>query len=95
MDRMNKTIGRRAFLAVSAMGLTSTLAGCLSLGAGAPVTYDLAPGAPGAVPQRSNRTIVVREPSTIATYDSQRIVVRQPGGVLSYLEDSQWTDTLP
>lgn len=90
---MPEKIGRRAFLSVTAIGLTSVLAGCL--GASAPVTYDLAPGALGAVRRRSNRTIVVREPSTIATYDSQRIVVRQPGGVLSYLSDSQWSDTLP
>lgn len=88
-------IGRRAFLSVTALGLTSTLAGCFGLGAVAPVTYDLNPGALGAVPRRSNRTIVVREPATIATYDTQRIVVRQPGGVLSYLSDSQWSDTLP
>lgn len=90
---MPEKIGRRAFLSVTAIGLASTLAGCL--GATAPVTYDLTPGAPAAVPRRSNRTIVVREPSTIATYDTQRIVVRQPGGVLSYLSDSQWSDTLP
>jgi cholesterol transport system auxiliary component len=92
---MTAKLGRRAFLSVAAIGLTSTLAGCLSLGAGAPVTYDLTPGSPGAVPRRSNRAIVVREPSTVATYDTQRIVVRQPGGVLSYLSDSQWSDTLP
>ena len=89
------TIGRRAFLSLSAIGLTTTLAGCFGLGTSAPVTYDLTPGSPGAVPRRSNRTIVVREPSTIATYDTQRIVVRQPGGILSYLGDSQWSDTLP
>ncbi|RDE09847.1 ABC-type transport auxiliary lipoprotein family protein [Pelagibacterium lacus] len=88
-------LGRRAFLAVSALGLTSTLAGCIGLGATAPVTYDLTPGAPQRVTRRSNRIVVVREPSTIATYDSERIVVRQPGGILSYLKDSQWSDRLP
>lgn len=92
---MSRTIGRRAFLSVSAAGLTSTLAGCLGLGAAAPVTYDLTPGAPNPVGRRDNRTIVVREPATISTYDTQRIVVRQPGGILSYLSDSQWSDTLP
>jgi cholesterol transport system auxiliary component len=92
---MRNKIGRRAFLSMSAIGLTSTLAGCLGLGASAPVTYDLTPGAPGPVPRRSNRTIVVREPATISTYDTQRIVVRQRGGVLSYLSESQWSDTLP
>ncbi|MBN14657.1 MAG: hypothetical protein CMJ15_05480 [Pelagibacterium sp.] len=92
---MRNKIGRRAFLSMSAIGLTSTLAGCLGLGASAPVTYDLTPGAPGPVPRRSNRTIVVREPATTSTYDTQRIVVRQPGGVLSYLSESQWSDTLP
>lgn len=92
---MTTNLGRRTFLSVSAIGLTSALAGCVGLGATAPVTYDLTPGSPQAVSRRSNRIIVVREPSTIATYDSQRIVVRQPGGVLSYLEDSQWSDRLP
>ncbi|WP_421950641.1 ABC-type transport auxiliary lipoprotein family protein [Pelagibacterium sp.] len=92
---MSAKIGRRAFLSMSAIGLTSALSGCLGLGAVAPVTYDLTPGAPAPVAARSNRTIVVREPSTISTYDTQRIVVRQPGGVLSYLSDSQWSDTLP
>ena len=93
MRQMQEKIGRRAFLSVAAIGVATTLAGCL--GATAPITYDLTPGAPAAVPRRSNRTIVVREPSTIATYDTQRIVVRQPGGVLSYLSESQWSDTLP
>ncbi|HWJ88620.1 MAG TPA: ABC-type transport auxiliary lipoprotein family protein [Pelagibacterium sp.] len=92
---MSAKIGRRVFLSATAIGLTSVLTGCLGLGATAPVTYDLTPGAPAPVPRRSGRTIVVREPSTIATYDSQRIVVRQPGGVLSYLSESQWSDTLP
>ena len=92
---MSAKIGRRAFLSMSAIGLTSTLAGCLGLGATAPVTYDLTPGAPAPVAPRSNRTIVVREPATISTYDTQRIVVRQPGGVLSYLSEAQWSDTLP
>ncbi|WP_417581066.1 ABC-type transport auxiliary lipoprotein family protein [Pelagibacterium sp.] len=92
---MTANFGRRAFLSLSAAGLTSTLGGCIGLGASAPVTYDLTPGAPSPVTQRSNRTIVVREPATISTYDTQRIVVRQPGGVLSYLSDSQWSDTLP
>src|SRR5690554_5591728 len=92
---MHAKLGRRGFLSVSAIGLTSALTGCIGLGASAPVTYDLVPGSSGPVARRSNSVIVVREPSTIATYDSQRIVVRQPGGVLSYLQDSQWSDRLP
>ncbi|SDG64055.1 ABC-type transport auxiliary lipoprotein family protein [Pelagibacterium luteolum] len=92
---MTAKFGRRTFLSFSAIGLTSALAGCVSLGASAPVTYDLTPGAPQSVARRSTRMVVVREPSTIATYDSQRIVVRQPGGILSYLQDSQWSDRLP
>src|SRR5690554_439284 len=92
---MHAKWGRRGFLSVSAIGLTSALTGCIGLGASAPVTYDLVPGSSGPVARRSNSVIVVREPSTIATYDSQRIVVRQPGGVLSYLSESQWSDTLP
>lgn len=92
---MQAKLGRRAFLTVSAMGVASTLTGCIGLGAVAPVTYDLTPGAPQAVTRRSNRMVVVREPSTIATYDSERIVVREPGGILSYLRESQWSDRLP
>ncbi|MCD7059405.1 ABC-type transport auxiliary lipoprotein family protein [Pelagibacterium xiamenense] len=90
---MGKTYGRRAFLTLSAMGLTTALAGCF--GARQLTTYDLTAAAQAAVPRRSNRTVIVDVPDAIQIYDSERIVVREPGGVLSYLADSQWSDVLP
>ncbi|WP_404405607.1 ABC-type transport auxiliary lipoprotein family protein [Pelagibacterium halotolerans] len=90
---MGQTYGRRAFLTLSAMGLTSALAGCF--GVQKLTTYDLTAATQDVVPRRSNRTVIVDLPDAIQIYDSERIVVRETGGVLSYLADSQWSDTLP
>jgi len=92
---MRNPVSRRAFLSLSGAAAAVTLAGC-SFGGRAPFTYDLMPVDPGeALRRRTNRTILITEPTAIGVYDSQRIVVREAGGVLSYLPEAQLSDRLP
>jgi phospholipid/cholesterol/gamma-HCH transport system substrate-binding protein len=39
--------------------------------------------------------LVVPDPSSILTFDTQRILVRNAQGVYSHLEDAKWADTTP
>ena len=86
-------LSRRVFMASGASALALTLAGCFT--ATPPLTYDLVSAPQGAVRRRSSRVVVITEPKTVSTYDTQRVVVREPGNVLSYLPEAQWSDTLP
>jgi len=88
---MNRS--RRFFLAAGASALTLTLAGCFT--PTPPLTYDLASASPGAIRRRSSRVVVITEPKTVNTYDTQRVVVREAGNILSYLPEAQWSDTMP
>ncbi len=87
------TLTRRSLLVVSAAGALGALAGCM--GGRAPITYDLSATATQAAARRPSRTVLISEPETIQTYDTDRIIVREAGGVLSYLPDAQWSDRLP
>lgn len=89
---IDKRLGRRAFMGAAATGLAGVLAGCF--GPTPLVTYDLTLAAHGPVRRRSNRLVVVTEPDAVQTYATDRMVVRQPGGILSYLPDAQWSDSL-
>src|SRR5690606_24412916 len=92
---MRNPVSRRAFLSLSAATAAVTLAGCSFTGR-PPFTYDLmAVEAGEALRRRTNRTVLITEPTAIGVYDSQRIVVREPGGVLSYLPEAQLSDRLP
>jgi len=69
------------------------LAGC---GGGAtPTTFDLsAPSGFGRV-GGSRAALIVVEPTTVQTLDSDRIIVKDSAGALSFLGGGQWADRVP
>lgn len=69
------------------------LAGCG--GGAAPTTYDLsAPRDVGRV-GASRSILVVAEPTTVQTLDSDRIIVKDASGSLSFAGGAQWADRVP
>lgn len=88
--RFHATPARLVPAALSAMLL---LAGC---GGGAtPTTFDLsAPSGFGRV-GGSRAALVIAEPTTVQTLDSDRIIVRDSSGALSFLGGAQWSDRVP
>lgn len=92
---MSRTLSRRAFLLSSAAFAAAAVSGC-SLVSAPPITFDLMGVQPAdRLSRRTNRTILILEPTAIDTYNSQRIVVRDQGIILAYLPEAQWSDTLP
>jgi cholesterol transport system auxiliary component len=71
----------------------AVLAGC---GGGAtPTTFDLsAPSGFGRV-GGSRAALIVVEPTTVQTLDSDRIIVKDSAGALSFLGGGQWADRVP
>jgi cholesterol transport system auxiliary component len=74
------------------------LAVCLPLaacgGGPTPTTYDLS------APRDFGRTgggppMVVAEPTTVQTLDSDRVIVKDSSGALSFLGGAQWADQVP
>lgn len=71
------------------------LAGC---GGGAtPTTYDLSAPGPRDVGRvaGSRAALVVAEPTTVQTLDSDRIIVKDSAGALSFAGGAQWADRVP
>jgi cholesterol transport system auxiliary component len=69
------------------------LAGCG--GGPTPTTYDLsAPSGFGRV-GGSRAALVVAEPTTVQTLDSDRVIVKDSAGALSFLGGAQWADRVP
>ncbi|WNJ89013.1 ABC-type transport auxiliary lipoprotein family protein [Bosea sp. 685] len=69
------------------------LAGCG--GGSAPTTYDLsAPRDVGRV-GGSRAALVVAEPTTVQTLDSDRVIVKDSSGALSFAGGAQWADRVP
>lgn len=68
------------------------LAGCSGP---TPTTYDLS--APGDVGRLGGAgpALVVAEPTTVQTLDSDRIIVRDSSGALSFAGGAQWADRIP
>jgi cholesterol transport system auxiliary component len=83
---------RRLALPLLLAGST-LLAGC---GGGAtPTTFDLsAPSGFGRV-GGSRAALIVVEPTTVQTLDSDRIIVKDSTGALSFLGGGQWADRVP
>jgi cholesterol transport system auxiliary component len=84
-------ISRRSMLAMTVASLAAACSG-----GPAPTTFDLS--APREGLRRSSggrRAIVVSEPTTVSTLDSERIVVRSANAELTYLPRAQWSDRLP
>ncbi len=61
-----------------------------------PKTYDLAAASdfPG-IEKTIGAQLVVPDPQTIITYDTQKILIRSPQGTYSNLEGGLWADNLP
>lgn len=84
---------RFARLALAVLAVSLALAGCG--GGPTPTTYDLsAPRDFGRV-GGSRAPLVVNEPTTVQTLDSDRMIVRDSGGALSFLGGAQWADRVP
>lgn len=67
------------------------LAGCAG---STPTTYDLsAPRDVGRI--GAGPALVVAEPTTVQTLDSDRIIVRDSSGALSFAGGAQWADRVP
>jgi cholesterol transport system auxiliary component len=85
---------RRSMLATSVASAALSLAGCG--GGPAPTTFDLSAPREGLKRSGGGRSaIVVAEPTTVSTLDSERIVVRAANAELTYLPKAQWSDRLP
>ena len=75
--------------------LAATLAGCASFSP-PPQTFELtAPAALGGSARVQRSQILVPEPTTTGTLDSERIVVMPAPLTVEYLGQSQWSDRLP
>lgn len=84
-------MSRRAVLC----GAGLALAGCASTPS-ALQTYELSsPRDFGGRGGRGRGQLLIIEPKTIATLDTERIAVRQAGGAFAYLNDGAWADRLP
>jgi cholesterol transport system auxiliary component len=91
--RLRPLASRRAFPFSLMLVGSLLLAGC---GGGAtPTTYDLsAPGNVGRV-GGARAALVVAEPTTVQTLDSDRIIVKDSSGALSFAGGAQWADRVP
>lgn len=88
---------RSATLTSVALGVSILLSGCALLGGGAgPLdTYELTAASPSAKRGRSNRQILIAEPSALKAFDGENIVITPSPGVIQYLKGAQWADRLP
>lgn len=69
------------------------LAGCG--GGPTPTTFDLSAPRDFGKLKGSRAAIVVNEPTTVQTLDSDRMIVKDSGGALSFLGGAQWADRVP
>lgn len=80
-------------IAALVLAVSLTLSGCG--GGSTPTTYDLsAPRDFGRI-GGARATLVINEPTTVQTLDSDRMIVRDSGGALSFLGGTQWADRIP
>jgi len=77
--------------------LSIMLSGCALLGGGSkPLdTYELTAPAAGDGRGRSNRQILIAEPSALKALDGQNIVISPAPGSIEFLKGAQWADRLP
>lgn len=91
---MNKAMhSPRALAALSLPALALILAGCG--GGPAPTTFDLTAPSDFGRTGGSRTTLVVADPTSVQTLNSDRIIVRDSSGALSFLGDAQWADQVP
>ena len=79
------------------VALTILLSGCALLGGrSTPLdTYELTAPAAGDGRGRSNRQILIAEPSALKALDGQNIVISPAPGNIQFLKGAQWADRLP
>lgn len=77
--------------------LSIVLSGCALLGGGSkPLdTYQLTAPAAGDGRGRSQRQILIAEPSALKALDGQNIVITPAPGNIQFLKGAQWADRLP
>lgn len=92
-DTMTSRAGLRRLALPLLLASATLLGGC---GGGAtPTTFDLsAPSGFGRV-GGSRAALIVAEPTTVQTLDSDRIIVKDSAGALSFLGGGQWADRVP
>lgn len=83
----------RALAGLSLPALALILAGCG--GGPAPTTFDLTAPSDFGRTGGSRATLVVADPTSVQTLNSDRIIVRDSSGALSFLGDAQWADQVP
>lgn len=83
--------------AVAALVAATALSGCnLLRGPDAPrETYDIIAPANAAAPTATQAQILVKEPTALAAYDTNRIVLKPSPRVITYIAEGQWLDTAP
>lgn len=75
------------------LAISLGLAGC---GGGAtPTTFDLSAPRDFGKLKGSRAAVVVNEPTTVQTLDSERVIVKDSSGALSFLGGAQWADRVP
>lgn len=91
-DTLISSPGLRRLALPLLLAASALLGGC---GGGAMTTFDLsAPSGFGRV-GGSRAALVVAEPTTVQTLDSDRIIVKDSAGALSFLGGGQWADRVP
>lgn len=96
--RTGATGSTRKLLAASVLALAAvTASGCnLLRGADAPrETYDIIAPANAAPSAATRSQILVKEPTALRAYDTDRIILKPSPRVITYIEEAQWLDTAP
>lgn len=75
------------------LAVSLALAGCG--GGPTPTTFDLSAPRDFGKLTGSRAAIVVNEPTTVQTLDSDRMIVKDSSGALSFLGGAQWADRVP
>lgn len=84
-------------LTSGALALSILMSGCALIGGGSrPLdTFELSAPDLGERRGRSNRQILIAEPSALKAFDGENIVIVPSPGVIQYLKGAQWADRLP
>lgn len=92
-----KPMRKNTWFSTSAvLGLTfAFLAGCSSTPSNDTFDLSLSAQAPAATAGKTNRQLLIAEPTAVKALDSENIVIRLTPSEMQYLANSQWSDRLP
>lgn len=92
-----KPMRKNTWFSTSAvLGLTfAFLAGCSSTPSNDTFDLSLSAQAPAATAGKTNRQLLIAEPTAVKALDSENIVIRLSPSEMQYLANSQWSDRLP